>query len=75
MKSYTKSPASIEDQIAEDEKEIERYMQMSLDSTQRSRQQLESSDKLAEGTARVKWGWAKEFRARFLEFILFFKQL
>uniref|UniRef100_A0A183C6B5 t-SNARE coiled-coil homology domain-containing protein n=1 Tax=Globodera pallida TaxID=36090 RepID=A0A183C6B5_GLOPA len=55
-KSYTTTAAvggsqSIEEQIAADEKEIERYLQASLDSTQRSRQQLGSSERLAESTA------------------------
>lgn len=52
MKSYTNSQ-SVEDQVADIEREIEKYMQQSLDSTQRSCQQLDSSDKLAEQTARV----------------------
>ncbi|KAL3094980.1 hypothetical protein niasHS_006331 [Heterodera schachtii] len=53
-KSFTTPAASqnIEDQIAADEKAIERYLQASLDSTQRSRQQLSSSEALAESTAR-----------------------
>ena len=36
------------------DRDIEKYLEMSLDSTQRSCQQLESSDKLAEQTARVR---------------------
>uniref|UniRef100_A0A915DV65 t-SNARE coiled-coil homology domain-containing protein n=1 Tax=Ditylenchus dipsaci TaxID=166011 RepID=A0A915DV65_9BILA len=50
VKSYTMGN-SIEDEVADYEKEIEKYMQKSLDSTGRSRQQLESSEQLATSTA------------------------
>jgi hypothetical protein len=53
VKSYTTSSSNnVEDQIADYEREVEKYMQMSVDSTQRSCKQLESSDKMAENTAR-----------------------
>jgi hypothetical protein len=39
--------------VADIEREIEKIMQQSLDSTQRSCQQLDSSNKLAEQSARV----------------------
>lgn len=47
--------SSIEDEIANYESQIEKYMQQSLDSTGRSVQQLENSEKLADSTARVKF--------------------
>lgn len=53
VKSYTtKTTKSIEKQMEDIDRDIEKYLEMSLDSTQRSCQQLESSDKLAEQTAR-----------------------
>lgn len=54
VKSYTNNVSNnnIEDQVAEYEREIEKYMQMSLDSTQRSCQQLESSEQHAQSAAR-----------------------
>lgn len=53
VKSYTTGSSNNIHQVADYEREIEKYMQMSLDSTQRSVNQLDSSDKLAESTARV----------------------
>jgi hypothetical protein len=54
VKSYTTSSSdNVEDRIADYEREVEEYMQMSVDSTQRSCKQLESSDNMAEATARV----------------------
>ncbi len=50
--SYT-TERSIEDEVADYEQEVEKYMQKSLDSTQRSRQQLESSEELGHAAARV----------------------
>jgi len=50
VKSYTNNE-SIEDQVEDYERDIEKYMQKSLASTQRSRQQLESSEQLATQTA------------------------
>ncbi|KAL7077465.1 hypothetical protein ACQ4LE_003170 [Meloidogyne hapla] len=53
VKSYTNgSSNNVEDKAADYEREIEKYLQMSLDSTQRSVMQLDSSDKMAEATAR-----------------------
>ncbi|CAK5007065.1 unnamed protein product [Meloidogyne enterolobii] len=53
VKSYTGgSSNNVEDQIADYEREVEKYLQMSVDSTQRSVMQLDSSDKMAESTAR-----------------------
>nr|CAD2132919.1 unnamed protein product [Meloidogyne enterolobii] len=53
VKSYTAgSSNNVEDQIADYEREVEKYLQMSVDSTQRSVMQLDSSDKMAESTAR-----------------------
>jgi len=60
VKSYTAgSSNNVEDQIADYEREVEKYLQMSVDSTQRSVMQLDSSDKMAESTARV--GFTKIF--------------
>nr|CAD2177865.1 unnamed protein product [Meloidogyne enterolobii] len=54
VKSYTAgSSNNVEDQIADYEREVEKYLQMSVDSTQRSVMQLDSSDKMAESTARI----------------------
>jgi hypothetical protein len=53
VKSYTVQSGSIEDDIEEYEKEIEKCLQASVDSTQRSAQQLTTSEKLAEGTMQV----------------------
>lgn len=51
VKNYaTESSNNVDDQLAEYEREIEKYMQSSLDSTQRSCQQLDSSEKLAQAT-------------------------
>ncbi|KAI1708854.1 soluble NSF attachment protein 29 [Ditylenchus destructor] len=50
VKSYSVG-GSIEDEVADYEKEIEKYLQQSLDSTGRSRQQLEDSERLATSTA------------------------
>lgn len=44
---------SIEDEVAQYEREIEKYMQESLDSTVRSRQHLENSEQLGTKTAQV----------------------
>uniref|UniRef100_A0A915MZJ7 Uncharacterized protein n=1 Tax=Meloidogyne javanica TaxID=6303 RepID=A0A915MZJ7_MELJA len=53
VKSYTAgSSNNVEDQVADYEREVEKYLQMSVDSTQRSVMQLDSSDKMAESTAR-----------------------
>lgn len=53
MKSYTSNSNTIEDDVAAYEREIEKYMQASLESTQRSAQQLSNSEKMAENTIRV----------------------
>lgn len=50
--SYT-TGGSIEDEITDYEQEIEKYLQKSLESTGRSKQQLESSEELANSTAKV----------------------
>lgn len=55
VKSYT-TPAStgtIDDDVNFYEQEIEKYMQESLDSTQRSRRQLEDSEAVGVKTAEV----------------------
>lgn len=52
IKSYTKKDASAEDEVAKYEREIERIMQESLTSTQRSVQHLHSSEQLGTDTAR-----------------------
>uniref|UniRef100_A0A1I8ASB5 t-SNARE coiled-coil homology domain-containing protein n=1 Tax=Steinernema glaseri TaxID=37863 RepID=A0A1I8ASB5_9BILA len=52
IKSYTyTNNRSVEDDVNFYEQEIERYMQESLDSTQRSRQQLEASEQIGVATA------------------------
>jgi len=52
IKSYTNTPNhTIEDDVSFYEREIEKYMQESLDSTQRSRQQLEHSEQVGIATA------------------------
>ncbi|VDM45765.1 unnamed protein product [Toxocara canis] len=52
LKSYTTVGSnSIEDDVNFYEREIEKYMQESLDSTQRSRQQLEQSEQVGVATA------------------------
>ena len=51
IQSYT-TDGSIEDEVADYEQEIEKYLQKSLESTGRSKQQLESSEELAASTAR-----------------------
>jgi len=52
IKSYTyTNNRSIEDDVNFYEQEIERFMQDSLDSTQRSRQQLEASEQIGVATA------------------------
>jgi hypothetical protein len=54
VKGYSlKSSNNIEDEVANIEREMEKYMQMSLDSTQRSCQQLDSSEQLAQQTGGV----------------------
>ena len=52
VKSYS-SNGTIEDDVDFYEKEIKRYKQESLDSTQRSQQHLESSEQLGVKTAQV----------------------
>lgn len=51
LKSYTTAPNTIEDEADYYEREIERYMQESLDSTERSRRHLENSEKVGVQTA------------------------
>ncbi|CAI4229043.1 unnamed protein product [Auanema sp. JU1783] len=51
VKSYTMAPNSIEDEADYYEKQIEKYMQESLDSTERSRRHLDNSEKLGVQTA------------------------
>ena len=51
MKSYTTTSNTIEDEADYYEREIERYMQESLDSTERSRRHLENSEKIGVQTA------------------------
>lgn len=57
MKSYTTVDSgvngSIEDDVNFYERELERYMQDSLDSTQRSRKNLEQSEQVGIATAQV----------------------
>jgi len=58
IKSYSTAPSSmpygnIDDDVNEYEREIEKYMQESLDSTQRSRKQLEQSEQVGVATAQV----------------------
>ncbi|KIH59601.1 SNARE domain protein [Ancylostoma duodenale] len=51
LKSYTMRSDNIEDEADYYEREIEKYMQESLDSTERSRRHLENSEKLGAQTA------------------------
>jgi len=51
VKSFTNN-SSVEDEVKQYEKEIERLMQNSLDSTQRSTRQLDSSEQLGHSMAR-----------------------
>ncbi|VDL78679.1 unnamed protein product [Nippostrongylus brasiliensis] len=51
LKSYTTHSNNIEDEADFYEKEIEKYMQQSLDSTERSRRHLENSEKIGAQTA------------------------
>lgn len=58
MKSYTTvsngtSSGNIEEDVNFYEREIERYMQDSLDSTQRSKRNLEQSEQIGIATAQV----------------------
>lgn len=53
MKKYTTVTSTPEDDINYYEKEMERYMQESLDSTERSRKQLEQSEQIGVATAQV----------------------
>lgn len=55
MKSYTTigNSNSIEDDVNYYEREIERYMQESLDSTQRARSKLEESEQIGISAAQV----------------------
>jgi synaptosomal-associated protein 29 len=52
IKSYTKKAKSNEDEVEDYEREIERLMQETLSSTQRSGQHLESAEKHGTDTAR-----------------------
>ncbi|KAK5976935.1 hypothetical protein GCK32_007110, partial [Trichostrongylus colubriformis] len=51
LKSYTTNSNNIEDEADFYEREIEKYMQQSLDSTERSRRHLENSEKIGAQTA------------------------
>lgn len=51
LKSYTSQANNIEDEADFYEREIERYMQESLDSTERSRRHLDNSEKIGAQTA------------------------
>ncbi|KAJ1346403.1 Soluble NSF attachment protein 29 [Parelaphostrongylus tenuis] len=51
LKSYTMRSDNIEDEADFYEREIEKYMQESLDSTERSRRHLENSEKIGAQTA------------------------
>uniref|UniRef100_W6NCN2 Target SNARE coiled-coil region domain containing protein n=1 Tax=Haemonchus contortus TaxID=6289 RepID=W6NCN2_HAECO len=51
LKSYTTHSNNIEDEADFYEREIEKYMQQSLDSTERSRRHLENSEKIGAQTA------------------------
>ncbi|VDM58136.1 unnamed protein product [Angiostrongylus costaricensis] len=51
LKSYTMGTDNIEDEADFYEREIEKYMQESLDSTERSRRHLENSEKIGAQTA------------------------
>lgn len=54
IKSYTTvGNNSIDEDVNFYEREIEKYMQESLDSTQRSRRQLEQSEQIGIATAQV----------------------
>lgn len=46
---------NIEDEADFYEREIEKYMQESLDSTERSKRHLENSEKIGTQTAQVSW--------------------